>query len=132
VAFPGTYNFSYYKGDTLEFTVYPKDASGAVFFLEDFVNDNSPAFTISTTRGVQGLEDQVSCFAKISDDFTHIVCTIKPEDGERLNAGTQYVYDVEINRGSEPYDIVYTILTGNISVTDQVTMPMSPEYDEMS
>lgn len=127
MAFPGTYNFSYYKGDTLEFTVYPKDSSGAIFSLEDFIGANSPAFTISTSRGSSGLEDQVSCFAQISDDFTHIICTIRPEDGEMLSAGQIYVYDIEINKPSEPYDIVYTILTGNITVTDQITMPVMGE-----
>lgn len=124
MAFPGTYNFSYYKGDTLEFKIFPKDSSGAVFDLEDYVGEDSPAFTISTARGIAGLEDQISCFAEISEDFTHVVCTIRPQDGEQLNAGQQYVYDVEINKPGNPYNIVNTLLTGNISVTDQVTMPV--------
>ena len=123
MAFPGTYNFSYYKGDTLEFKIFPKDASGAAFDLEDYANENSPLFTISTARGLAGLEDQISCFAEISVDFTHVVCTIRPDDGEQLIAGQQYVYDVEISKPDSPYDFVNTLLTGNISVTDQVTMP---------
>ena len=124
MAFPGTYNFSYYKGDTLEFKIFPKDSSGATFDLEDYVNENSPLFTISTARGAAGLADQIACFAEISADFTHIVCTIRPEDGEQLTAGQQYVYDVEISKPSSPYNVINTLLTGNISVTDQVTMPV--------
>lgn len=123
MAFPGTYNFSYYRGDTLSFNVFPKDSSGAVFSLEEYVYEKSPAFTISTARGDAGIPDQIKCFAEISDDFTHIVCTIRPEDGEKMQAGVSYVYDIEISRPSSPYDIVHTLLTGNISVTDQVTMP---------
>jgi hypothetical protein len=129
MAFPGTYNFSYYKGDTLEFTVYPKDSSGAPFDLENFVEDGSPAFTIATARGEAGAEDQISCFAEISADFTNILCVIRPEDGEQLVAGQQYVYDIQISqdRGGDPYDIVYTILTGNINVTEQVTLAPNGE-----
>lgn len=89
--------------------------------MEDYDNVLSPAFTISTARGEAGLEDQVSCYAEVSEDFKSILCVIRPEDGELLAAGTQYVYDVEISKESEPYDIVHTLLTGTVAVTDQVT-----------
>lgn len=129
MSFPGTYNFSYYKGDTLEFTVYPKDAAGGVFNLQNFDNDNSPIFTISTARGSAGLENQIVCFSEISNDLTHILCVIRPEDGEQLVAGQQYVYDIQISQDGveSSYDVVYTILTGNITVTEQVTMPSTGE-----
>jgi hypothetical protein len=70
------------------------------------------------------LEKQIRCFASIADDFSHILCVIRPEDGEKLIAGRQYVYDIEINKASSPYDIVYTLLTGNVTVTEQVTTPL--------
>jgi hypothetical protein len=119
MAFPGAYNFSYYKGDTLEFNVYPKDSSGAPFNLEGYLAQ----FTISTARGAAGAANQISCFAEISADNTYITFAITPENGEEIVAGTQYVYDIEISDSdiSFPYDKVYTILTGNISVTDQIT-----------
>jgi hypothetical protein len=122
MAFPGTYNISYYKGDTLEFRVYPKDSSGAAFDLEDYEDEygNSPIFTISTSRGQSGIEDQISAYASISEDGSHILCVIRPEDGNQLEAGTSYVYDIEISKESEEYDIVHTLLTGAITVTDQV------------
>jgi len=121
LTFPGTYNFSYYKGDTLEFKVFPRDSSGAIFNLEEYSSESSPVFTISTSRGLSGLEDRVFAFAEVSADNSHLLCVIRPEDGELLKAGTTYVYDIEINKESEPYPIVYTILTGNISITDQVS-----------
>jgi hypothetical protein len=118
--FPGTYNISYYKGDTLEFKVFPKDASGAAFDLSEYENETGPLFTISTARGEEGLENQVSAFAQIVDD--HILCAIRPQDGDQLDAGNRYVYDIEISKDDFPYDIVYTLLTGNITVTDQVSV----------
>jgi hypothetical protein len=121
MAFPGTYNISYYKGDTLEFNVYPKDSSGAAFDLSDYSDEygNSPLFTISTARGEAGANNQIEAYAEVVND--HILCVIRPEDGEELEAGTQYVYDIEISKTDSPYDIVYTLLTGTITVTDQVT-----------
>jgi hypothetical protein len=118
MAFPGTYNFNYYKGDTYEFRVYPKDSSGAAFDLSSF---DTFAFTISDKRGTAGLLNQVEAFSQLSEDETFILCTIRPADGEELTAGTQYVYDIEISKSSSPYPLTYTLLTGNITITDQVT-----------
>jgi hypothetical protein len=118
MAFPGTYNFNYYKGDTFEFRVYPKDSVGAVFDLATFP---SVAFTISTSRGLDGVEDQIEGFAEISEDNTYILCTVTPSNGANMTAGVQYVYDIEIAKTGIDYNIVYTLLTGTINVTDQVT-----------
>lgn len=119
MAFPGTYNFSYYKGDTLEFRVYPKDSTGAAFDLTGYDNATSPLFTIATERGA---ETTISAYAEIVDASggKYILCTIRPEDGDQLTPGTSYVYDVEINKTGSSYDFIYTILTGTISVTEQV------------
>jgi hypothetical protein len=38
-----------------------------------------------------------------------------------------YVYDVEINKAGTPYNIVRTLLTGSISVTDQVSGAIEAE-----
>lgn len=77
-------------------------------------------FTISTARGEEGLEDQISAYAEIVED--HVLCVIRPQDGDQLGSGTRYVYDIEISKGGSPYDIVYTLLTGTITVTDQVSV----------
>ena len=47
MAFPGTYNFSYYKGDTNEFVIRPKNASGSAFDLTGY----TAAFFIASARG---------------------------------------------------------------------------------
>lgn len=120
MAFPGTYNISYYKGDTLEFKIYPKDASGAAFDLSNFSANGTAKFTIATSRGASG--EQIQATAEIASDLSHVKCVITPSQGSQLDAGTQYVYDVEISRtvsGSYPY--IYTLLTGTVSITDQVS-----------
>lgn len=122
MAFPGTYNISYYKGDTLEFKIYPKDASGAIFPLDGYDLVNGVKFTIASARGSEGVASQIEAFAEISIDRTYISCAIFPAQGNLLDATVSYVYDVEISKvGSNSKDYVYTLLTGTISVKDQVT-----------
>jgi len=126
MAFPGTYNFNYYKGDTFEFRVYPKDSAGGTFPLSDYTGTEASAkFTIATSRGAtSGL---IEGYTLISNDKTHILCVVTPANGAAMTAGTTYVYDVEISKTSTPYDFVYTLLTGNITVSEQVTPLSSPE-----
>mgnify|MGYP000676840706 CR=1 FL=1 len=118
MAFPGTLNINYYKGDTYEFKIYPKNTSGGVFDLSGF---GSAKFTIAESRGAAGLSTQIEAHASISNDLTYILCAIKPENSTTMEAGTQLVYDVQISKTTSPYPYVYTLLTGTISVTDQVT-----------
>lgn len=136
MAFPGTLNISYYKGDTHEFRIYPKTADGSVFDLTPYVggdydDDNDPGtpvvnadavvFSFSETRGEL---DPHKCFAEISVDKTYITCVIRPEDSQYLVAGTTYVYDVQIFKPAGDgitYPTIHTLLTGNITVTGQVS-----------
>lgn len=117
MAFPGTYNFNYYKGDTYEFRVYPKDSSGAAFDLATFTS----SFTVSTARGATGVPNQVQAYSEIPAGQDYVLCVIRPADGAQLTAGTSYVYDLEITKSGASYPFTYTIVTGNITVTDQVT-----------
>lgn len=125
MAFPGTYNINYYKGDTFEFRVYPKDASGAAFPLGQYV---APAglvrFTIAPAYGeLKEGQTAVKGYAEISNDQTNILCVITPTNGNSLVAGTTYVYDIEIARESTPYNYIYTLLTGTVTVSAQVSQP---------
>ncbi len=152
MAFPATYDFNYYKGDTFEFRIYPKKNDGTVFELSgfriptnfannpDYYTDtvapyDSAQFTISTVRGASG--SPIKCFAKISDDGTFVQCAIRPTEGNTLIAGTEYVYDVEVRKpagspGTGQYEIVHTLLTGTITITDQVTGAQPAEYSTIS
>ena len=120
MAFPGTYNFSYYAGDTFEFFIYPKNSIGNVF---DNLGEYTPKFTIATSRG--NLEDVVlassastQLAATIDATNTYISCVIKPDGGRDLT-GQSYLYDVEIKHDSNGK--VHTLLTGTISVTQDIT-----------
>lgn len=126
MAFPSTYNFSYYKGDTFEFKIYPKNSNGTAFDLSTFATTAIPAgggakFTIATSRGSAGVNGKKDCPAVISLSDNSITCTITPDIGKTLSAAqnVSYVYDVEISKGSGA--TVHTLLTGNISITEQVT-----------
>lgn len=121
MSFPGTYNINYYYGDTFEFRVYPKNANGSIFDLDTFT---SAKFTLAPTRGA-ALKDQISCFAQISPDKTNVLCSISPENALLIDPAKQYAYDVEIRKSSSPYDIVYTLLTGTMTITQDVTQPQT-------
>ena len=122
MAFPGTYNISYYKGDTFEFNVYPKDSSGATFSLNDYT---TAKFTIAESRGSETL---IIGQATISGTKDYVTCAIPPTVGATLNAAKTYVYDVQVGYTSSPYDYVYTLLTGNISITEDVTLSGASNY----
>lgn len=119
MTFPGTYNINYYYGDTLEFRVYPKNANGSSFDLDTFT---SAKFTLAPTRGAS-VDDQISCYATISPDKSNVLCAITPENSLILDPTKQYVYDVEIRKSGSPYDVVYSLLTGNVTITNDVTLP---------
>lgn len=133
MAFPGTYNISYYKGDTYEFRIYPKTASGNAYSLDPFVydDDNNPStvdfdsarFYFAEARGGSGAAGYHQCYAKISDDQTYVSCAIRPSDAAYLDPAKTYVYDVQVSKPANggDYPMVLTLMTGTITVTDQVT-----------
>ncbi len=131
MAFPGTYDINYYKGDTFEFRVFPKDSAGAVFSLADYAEgiaadpvSASVHFTIAPSRGtLDDPTDAIAGYIAISSDSTYLQCAITPTNGAELTAGTAYVYDIKIARTSSPYPLDFTLLTGTISVTDDVIEP---------
>jgi hypothetical protein len=112
MAFPGTYNFSYYKGDTSEFVIRPKNSDGSSFDLTGYTAD----FFIASSRG-NTPSFRVEAQAIVSAVNDTVTCTILPGVGGTLNAGT-YVYDVQITSGPST---IFTLVTGNITVTEQVT-----------
>jgi hypothetical protein len=118
MAFPNTFNIAYYKGDTYEFNIYPKDSNGQPFDLTGY----TATFTIATSRGPSPVLS-VQGYATIPTDAASLRCAILPSDAAQLTAGSSYVYDVQISKEDEelPYPLTYTLLTGNITVTSDVT-----------
>ena len=126
MAFPGELNINYYKGDTHEFKVYPQKTDGSTFYLTDYSNST---FTIATERGSSPTtntlmpEGRVFGSAKIFSD--HILCAITPENGAQMDPALTYEYDIQVYaQGADTYDKVFTLLTGSISVTDDVTQDL--------
>lgn len=113
MAFPSTYNFDYYRGDTLEFVVRPKSGN-STFQLDGY----EAIFTIATERGSGGT--QYDCVATINTTTDVITCTITSAVGRGIPAGS-YVYDVQITDPEPNPEIIYTLLTGTITVTDDIT-----------
>jgi hypothetical protein len=121
MAFPAVFNISYYRGDTYEFRIYPKDASGNQFPLVGYDPITGVKFTMSTERGEGGISDQLQGYARISADGSYIDCAILPLNGIAMDFSLNYVYDVQVFKSGTPYDVVTTLLTGTISVTEQIT-----------
>ncbi len=114
MAFPGTYNFSYYRGDTYQFVIRPKNSNGTTFALDAYAGNAD--FTIANRRGSTGT--QISATATVDTANDIITCTISGSTGRGLVAGTTYVYDVQIDNGA---GVIFTLLTGSITVTDDIT-----------
>jgi hypothetical protein len=112
MAFPATSNINYYHGDTYEFNIYPKIATGAVFDMTGY----SVSFNIATSTGASP-SFTVGATALIDATHTYISCKILPTTGTQLIPGTLYYYDVQISKGSS----VYTLLKGNVVVTADVS-----------
>jgi hypothetical protein len=111
MAFPATYNFNYYRGDSFEFIIYPKNANGTTFNLTEY---DSNLFTIATARGSSGEEIG---FGTVVSGSSSLTCKITPSVGDLLSSNS-YVYDVQIDSGAT---LIYTLLTGSITVTDDIT-----------
>jgi hypothetical protein len=114
MAFPGTYNFNYYRGDTFQFIVRPKNADGTQFDLTGY----TASFTIASSRGATPTSFY-SGTAVINTVDDIVTCTISSTIGNNLTTTTNWVYDVQITNGT----VVYTLLTGTITVTDDVREP---------
>ena len=110
MAFPGTYNFNYYRGDTFNFAITPKDSTGVTFDLGAY----TALFTIANSRGTGAT--QYSGNTSIDTIANKITCTIPSSLRNSLLGGNTYVYDVQITSGA----VIYTLLTGTISVTDDI------------
>lgn len=111
MAFPGTYNFNYYRGDTAEFVIRPKSANGATFALDGY----TAKFFIANARGAGATQYEAQAVVDTVNDI--VTCTILPGVGRSLAAGT-YVYDVQITSGASN---IFTLITGTVTVTDDIT-----------
>lgn len=115
MAFPATYNFLYYRGDTLEFVVQPKNADGTAFDLTPYVSASATFTVASRSSGTDTFVFNGD--VTINSGESYITCSITPTNGANLSQGTSYVYDVEIKND----DNVFTLLAGTITVTNDIS-----------
>jgi len=111
LSYPGSYSFSYYRGDTYQTVLRPKNSNGTAFALTGY----TALFVIANVRGSAGV--QISATAVVDTVNNLVTCTILPSVGRNLLPGS-YVYDVQITNGASN---ILTILTGTISVTDDIS-----------
>lgn len=117
MSFPATYNVSYYKGDLYQFVIRPKDSAGNPFPISD--TTHSAYFNISTGRGANA---SLTKSGTAVIDGGNVNVTLLPSLGNTLEAGTTYYYDVSIKKNAGE---IYTLLTGTLSVTGDITGPGS-------
>jgi hypothetical protein len=113
MAFPATYNISYYRGDTYNFIINPKNPNGTAFNL----TGNTALFVISTERGNPAAEVATGT-AIVNAQAATVTCEIPNSLGSILS-GASYLYDIEINNSSA--STTFTLLTGTISVTQDIS-----------
>lgn len=112
MAFPGTHNFKYYRGDTYQFQVYPLTGSGGIAMA---LSGYTATFKIANKRGTGAT--QYECTATVNTSSNYVTCIIPPSIGRNLAQGT-YVYDVQIQNSTGSN--IYTLLTGTITTTDDI------------
>ena len=117
ISFPASYNIRYYKGDLYQFVIRPKTSAGDIYPIDSATYN--AFFRISTARNASA-SATVSGFTSIGDNA--VTCELRPSVGNGLVPGTTYYYDVSIQNSSNA-NIVYTLLTGTISVTGDITTP---------
>jgi hypothetical protein len=122
MAFPSTYNFNYYRGDTFTFTVTPKGQDGGNFPLAATPGTSAYLSKMTVVGGTNG-----SITATINTSINYstnvITATITPSLRSTLVPGV-YDYDLEIYRldtAGTTIDKVYTLLAGRITVIADIT-----------
>lgn len=117
MGFPKTYNLDYYRGDTFEFKVYTKNQDGTDFDISEY---ETFTFKLANQRGSSGTQITAAAAKETDLEGSYVRCTITPTVGRTLSAGT-YVYDVQITDTTPTPNIIYTIVTGIITVTDDIS-----------
>lgn len=116
MAFPASYNFNYYQGDRYEFVLRPKQANGEAFDLTGYTG----LFTVATARGSTAAIVGTSQTASVDANAGTVTIAIEPDFGTTLT-GNSYLYDVEISASASSGSNIFTLVTGTISVTRDIT-----------
>jgi hypothetical protein len=121
MSIPKEYDFNYYAGDLYQLVLYPRNEDGSQYDL----SNHTSLFTVATERGNPEAE-VFSASVQLSASPSRMIVTITPEFGSLLDEPS-YVYDIELVDLSDPEE-VYTFVTGNINVQQQVTRRTLEQY----
>lgn len=116
MAFPATHNINYYKGDTYEMLIKPKNAAGSDFIVTDVLY--TVAFKLAPQRGGPSGET-INGVASILAENS-VLAKITPSVSAQLDSTKTYFYDVRITSVTDP-NVVYTLLNGSITIVEGVT-----------
>ena len=111
MAFPGTFNFNYYRGDTNQFVIRPKTANGAAFDLTGYTAS-------AQMRKYSGSSTFTTFTSSISVPNTlgKIIISLTSNQTVDLKPG-RYVYDVVITRDG----VKTRVIEGMVLVREGVT-----------
>jgi hypothetical protein len=70
---------------------------------------------VADKRGTGAIQYTAQALVNTVDNI--VTCTISPTTGRSLTTNKTWVYDVQITDGT----VVYTLLNGSITVTDDIT-----------
>lgn len=118
MSFPASFNIRYYKGDLYQFVIRPKRSTGEPFPISSATHN--AYFYIAPQRGGP-LAQTVIASAVIQGG--NITATIFPSVGSNLNPNVQYFYDVSVQGKPPNSNQLYTLLTGSLTVTADITGP---------
>lgn len=110
---------NYLAGDSVSISGVDSTFNGN-YTITAIPSTTSFSYAKTATDVISAAVSPVGSVVSLTNTSTNtIVCTIPSSIGSQLVGGTTYVYDVSILRDSG--SISYTLLTGSISVTDDIT-----------
>jgi len=115
MAFPATH-INYYKGDTYEMLVKPKNSAGSPFIVTDSLY--SVTFKLAPTRGGVSGETITGQASILSENS--VLASITPSVSAQLDSTKTYFYDIRILSLTDP-NVVYTLLNGSVAIVEGVT-----------
>lgn len=111
---PATYNFTYYRGDTLPLTVKLYDANGQSLDVNSWTG---VTFGLNKERG--NYTNTVALSASLDKITSTVTCSITSGIGNVLDGS--YFYDITLYKVSgSVVTEEYTVMTGTIQVIDDV------------
>ncbi len=111
MAFPGELNLTYYKGDTQDFSIYPKQSDGSAFIMSGY----TIKFSISTQRGSG--TTPVECYAVVSaDDPTKAALA----EGIVPGGGVSLIKAFSALRGTRAMPMFVKVVGGAGGITDML------------